>query len=379
LRPFSLSCIDGELTFDVHEAGFGRVRGGLPALEAGLGAVSQVPQGVWRLRVSRVAQADALSRLLFCREEAARSASRHWWLNMPPADSHELDGGYLWTPKKSGSVARRPMRLGITSIAPGDILCAQSAGSLATFGIALDRARSSPDPKLTSSDGWLVPVRFEQLTEPLTLKDHLPQFRRPRAAGRSDAYLVEIPERDVQTLRRLLDRQIEALEDRLTAETDGQLLEQAVEEHIWLRTDISPLNKRQLSFARLGKGVFRANVERIENACRVTGILDRRYLRAAHIKPWKDASDAEKLDGANGLLLSPHISHLFKRGHISFADDGALLLSRHLNPYVLKAWNLERPMQPHAFRPEQRPYLGYHRTHVFNRIGGGRRAGAESA
>src|SRR3974377_1864396 len=38
--PFSLVAKDGELLFDVHEAGFGRVPGGLPALEAGLGPVS---------------------------------------------------------------------------------------------------------------------------------------------------------------------------------------------------------------------------------------------------------------------------------------------------------------------------------------------------
>jgi putative restriction endonuclease len=111
----------------------------------------------------------------------------------------------------------------------------------------------------------------------------------------------------------------------------------------------------------------------------VTGILDRRYLRATHIKPWKDASDEEKLDGSNGLLLSPHVIHLFDRGHISFADDGTMLISRHLNPYVRKAWHLDQPVQPHPFRATQRAYLEYHRTHVFDRIGGGRRSPGESA
>jgi hypothetical protein len=28
------------------------------------------------------------------------------------------------------------------------------------------------------------------------------------------------------------------------------------------------------------------------------------------------------LDGYNGLLLTPHIDHLFDRGYLSFEDDG---------------------------------------------------------
>jgi hypothetical protein len=44
-----------------------------------------------------------------------------------------------------------------------------------------------------------------------------------------------------------------------------------------------------------------------------------------------------------------------------------------LNPYVRKAWGLERPVPPNAFTPEQCVYLNYHRQQVFEEIGGGRR------
>ena len=33
----------------------------------------------------------------------------------------------------------------------------------------------------------------------------------------------------------------------------------------------------------------------------------------------------EKLDGNNGLLLSPHVDKLFDKGYISFTDDGKVL------------------------------------------------------
>jgi putative restriction endonuclease len=378
--PFSLGATDGELMFDVHEAGFAQVPGGLPALEAGLVPVSETDTGVWRLRISRPAQADALSRLLFVREQPRHSKLRHWWANLSQSEPSEIDGNYLWEPKQPTGGSRKQLRQAITGIVSGDVVFAHVDGVVAAIGVVLDRARSAPDPTLTGSDGWLVSVRFVRLNEPLHIKDHMPVLKRERATRQSlDIYLAEVHEAGALSLRRMLSRLVEDLEQRIATETDGKLLEQAIEEHIWHRTDITPLEKRQLSSARVGQGVFRDNVERIESACRVTGILDRRYLRAAHIKPWKDATDSERLDGYNGLLLSPHIIHLFDRGHIAFADDGRLMISRHLNPYVRKAWNLEQGMQPHAFRLQQRVYLDYHRSHVFERTGGGRRSPGESA
>jgi putative restriction endonuclease len=370
-HPFTLGGADGELMFDVHEAGFGQVPGGLPALEAGLGPVSEIGTGAWRLRISRPAQAEALTRLLFNREQTKGLKLRHWWLIFGDGEPSEIEGGYLWSAKQPTGRTRKQARQGITGIVSGDVVFAHADGSIVAIGVVLDRARSAPDPKLTGSDGWLVPVRFVRLNEPL-------KAGRATRQSAAELYLSEVPEAEAHQFRRRLSRLVEDLEERIATETEGKLQEQAIEEHIWQRTNIAPLQKRQLSFARTGQGVFREQVERIETACRVTGILDRRYLRATHIKPWKDASDEEKLDGSNGLLLSPHAIHLFDRGHISFADDGTLLISRHLNPYVRKAWNLDHPVHPHPFRASQRSYLEYHRIHVFERVGGGRRSG-ESA
>jgi putative restriction endonuclease len=101
--------------------------------------------------------------------------------------------------------------------------------------------------------------------------------------------------------------------------------------------------------------------------------LDRRHLRATHIKPWCECDDGEKLDGLNGLLMSPHLAHLFERGYVSFSDAGELLVSQELNPAVLLSWKLELPLNVGAFVPRQCRYLEYHRREVFERHGGGRR------
>jgi hypothetical protein len=132
--------------------------------------------------------------------------------------------------------------------------------------------------------------------------------------------------------------------------------------------ETSATEKQQLINARRGQGLFRSRVELIEPACRLTGVKDRAHLRASHIKPWKFATNAERLDGNNGLLLAPHVDHLFDRGFISFEDDGRVLVSKSVDPSTLKAWALDR-LDPTAsygsFNAKQREYLAFHRENRF--------------
>ena len=102
----------------------------------------------------------------------------------------------------------------------------------------------------------------------------------------------------------------------------------------------------------------------VEQGCRVTGAKGQRYLIASHIKPWAESNNIEKLDGYNGLLLSPHIDRLFDQGFISFSDDGDLLISKHCDADIAKAWGV-REMKTGSFKSEQKVYLHYHRTHKF--------------
>ena len=128
--------------------------------------------------------------------------------------------------------------------------------------------------------------------------------------------------------------------------------------------DSPETEREQAGRARRGQGLFRARVDLLEPACRVTGVRDRAHLRASHIKPWRVATNTERLDGNNGLLLAPHIDHLFDRGYLSFADDGALLVSPLLSAEVVRAWGIDSALR-RPIRDKQLPYLAYHRSHVF--------------
>jgi len=130
-------------------------------------------------------------------------------------------------------------------------------------------------------------------------------------------------------------------------------------------TPSGPTFREQVVRARRGQGVFRANVLLREEACRVTRVREPRHLKASHIKPWRDATDAERLDGANGLLLSPHIDHLFDEGYITFSRNQELVIVPEVRDKLLDAWGIDAGVRVGEFTREQNAYLEHHRVNVF--------------
>jgi hypothetical protein len=230
------------------------------------------------------------------------------------------------------------------------------------------------------TEGWRLPVAFTILDAPLRPKAHmdslaalLPEKYSPIRAsgdGNQGIYLAAIPSAMAAELRRLLSGQVEQVETTYKPRTlvdQDQGPDARVDREVFARTDIGPTVKQTLVDARRGQGLFRDRVIQYEGRCRVTGVDLVDYLRASHIKPWKDSSDLEKLDGNNGLLLAPHIDLLFDRGYISFTDFGDLILSPKCPSALLKAWSIDESINVGPFRLGQRPYLAYHRLQVLKK------------
>jgi predicted restriction endonuclease len=162
--------------------------------------------------------------------------------------------------------------------------------------------------------------------------------------------------------------QIPALVQEINDDTAVERFDSALEQSIKNDTTIDSTEKQALVLARRGQGKYRSNLVQVESCCRITGVSDHRLLRASHIKPWRSCKNHhERLDGYNGLLLTPHVDHLFDRGYISFADDGAVLLSPRVDHEQLQMLGIPTDPPPHVgmFRPEQRQYLEHHRVNVY--------------
>lgn len=119
--------------------------------------------------------------------------------------------------------------------------------------------------------------------------------------------------------------------------------------------------------SRKGQGKFKNRLLSTMKKCPFTGISDPILLRASHAKPWNSSNNIERLDGYNGLVLTPTYDVLFDRGLISFGDDGALLISPLVSKEIIEKLNLV-PGKVYGIANEtgkRSPYLNYHRENIF--------------
>ena len=134
---------------------------------------------------------------------------------------------------------------------------------------------------------------------------------------------------------------------------------------------LAATSSTQIVNVRSKQSLFRRRLLTVEKRCRLTGIEDLRFLRASHLKPWaKCATGDERVDGNNGLLLSPHADFLFDRGWITFEDSGALVRSSHLPGEVVDriGLDLKTGRDCGRFVGSQRAYLEYHRNAIFDKV-----------
>lgn len=99
-------------------------------------------------------------------------------------------------------------------------------------------------------------------------------------------------------------------------------------------------SEQRMAFIRRGHDAFRRRVvDHWGGQCAVRGPVDSRLLIASHIVPWAEATDVERTDFNNGLLLSSPLDALFDIGLISFDDQGQML-TKELDLVTAQAFGL---------------------------------------
>ena len=300
---------------------------------------------------------------------------RYWWVNQNKTYRLEVDGGYLWAPQ-SGVWHHESL----SQLVPGDLVFSFKDTYISAIGVVQKQAEPMVKPDFGSHGenwadlGWCVETEYIELDNPfkpselMNLIDPLlPEKYSPLQPGTgkgNQIYLTEIPSRLGDLLFQLSREDVLLLNEELAPTTD-QELEESIQYEILAKGLQGNLEKVQLVKARRGQGIFRTNVRLIEKSCRLTGVRNKKHLRASHIKPWKDSNDSEKIDGNNGLLLSPHVDHLFDRGFITFQNSGDLIVSKELNPTVLGQWSLDKIENVGSFNKRQSEFMEFHRDSVF--------------
>lgn len=302
---------------------------------------------------------------------------KYWWVNQNQTYKFEVPGGFLWSPKTKSNGDRNRFYDSMTELSVGDVIFSFADTLIKAAGVVQSQAYESPKPDFRAAGsnwadiGWFAEVEFIPIDQPIAPKDHmeligplLSDIYAPlqlNGRGNQGVYLTEIS----HDLGNLLTKLSHLSMDFLWTAAGSNLPDDSLVNSESVSEVENALEKLQLVKARRGQGLFKANVRLIEKACRVTGLTTPRHLIASHIKPWSISNNTEKLDGSNGLLLSPHVDHLFDKGFISFENTGDIKVSRELDPQVLKRWSIDDKSNVSHFDSRQSDYLEYHRNEVF--------------
>lgn len=322
---------------------------------------------------------------------------RYWWVNQNQTFAQERAGGYLWSPKRKTNDQRNPFYEFMREVAPGDLIFSFRGTLIPALGIAQSYCFEAPKPpefgqagQNWSEIGWKIRVRYVDVPDPVRPAEHMRLLApllpskysplRPNGHGSQSIYLTEVPPAMATTLVALLGREARLLVDSVADQDDlGEIVlasateeltewEDHVTSTIQQSDSVTETERQALVMARRGQGRFKQNVLRFERRCRITQVDRLEHLIASHTKPWRDCeSNDERLDGANGLLLTPTIDHLFDRGFISFEDDGRLLVSPVAHPESMRRMGIPvgETRNVGGFSCEQRDYLEYHRERIF--------------
>lgn len=76
----------------------------------------------------------------------------YWWVNHKQTFTSEIEGGYIWSPKKNTNGAKNQTYLNLTLTKPGDIVFSY-AGGIKAIGVVSESFRELPKPSEFGKSG----------------------------------------------------------------------------------------------------------------------------------------------------------------------------------------------------------------------------------
>lgn len=275
--------------------------------------------------------------------------------------------GILSAPMKDKSGATPHSWARVKSLQKGDRTFHYVKGAIVAVGTIQEDAQERNAG--TQKAEWVAPCEYLELDEPLEIiscieavAQYLPvkyAAFQPDGNGNS-GYLYPCNESLALVLLELLSsskwQNIEQLEFVYDAVREGKynsLTAWMMDSEYLLRQKIRKL-----------KGRFETmQLKRWGSECAICSHSNPALLKAVYSKPWKDSSDAEKTDPANGILLCANHAALYESGQISFTGAGTLRMSTSLQKEAAR-YGLKKNMRI-TTSDAHTPFLRWHRNNYF--------------
>ena len=149
---------------------------------------------------------------------------RYWWVNQNQTYKHEVEGGFLWSPKANPDGCRNRFYDNMTEVSPGDLVLSFRDTEIKAIGIASGSAVSAEKPNFGNvgdqweNEGWFVPVEFEEVEDPVRPKDFIHELRplflgkidplQANGNGNQGVYLAEVSQPFMETVLDKMGRSI---------------------------------------------------------------------------------------------------------------------------------------------------------------------------
>ena len=156
---------------------------------------------------------------------------RYWWVNQNQTYRQEIEGGYLWSPKRNANGARNPFYEFMREVTPGDLVFSFVDTHIIAIGTVTSYCYENPKPTEFGgvglnweAIGWRVRVAFVPLLNKIRPKDHIDVLRRALPArysplqesgnGIQSVYLTEVPMLLAELLIGLIGKEAAAMNER---------------------------------------------------------------------------------------------------------------------------------------------------------------------
>lgn len=193
---------------------------------------------------------------------------------------------------------------------------------------------------------WVVDIRIDEIVNPskelfLALNE-LKQLHPPAGLWFTQSSGIKIPNDVAEAIRRSRQWKSNGTLPIIESEEDSETTYKA-----WVE-------------ARIGQQRFRENLLQYWEGCSVTGCSFQEALLASHIVPWSKASNKERLDTYNGLLLTPNLDRLFDSYLISFNQSGEILISKSINSKTMLQLGITPAMKLRKVEARHNHFLRQH-------------------
>lgn len=238
-----------------------------------------------------------------------------------------------------------------------------------------ERPSDLEDFKQWRKDGYMVIAEYIDLETPIKYKDYIEDILKLQGdkyapfhkGGRGNTgYLFRVTTELAEFLLNVVEEKGGIKRDLLFQMKNRAKLEvlETLENALNISTVLEQTEKELIAKARIGQSIFKKALLRQSKKCSLCGVEDERFLIASHIKKWSEATNEERLDVNNGLLLCPNHDSLFDKGFITFKDNGKILISSEIHSDVKTFLNVHDNMSI-KMNEKQQEYMKWHRENRY--------------